>query len=285
MKKLFIVFTCLFLLSACSTRLAYNFLDFIIKWYVGQYVSLDSKQKRVLSGAADEFHQWHRRTQLDIYADYIDYLLKRLDEKAIDGKWVHAQTDVAQDFIDVSAQHFKPTIIDIMHSLSDEQAKQVLKNLAKDRKDYKKKYVDISAKKQAKRRKNELLDYIAPFFGSFTKEQKKWIADWSTKDIKPYETLTLKQQEIWSDEVERALEARQDKAQLDKNVDEIILYRTDDWDPDLEAILDHNQAVSYALIARLVNNQTPSQRKKMFSKLKSYRDDFRAMAKKAKTPQ
>ncbi len=281
MKKLFIAFTCLFLLSACSTRLAYNFLDFIIKWYVGQYVSLDSKQKNVLNGAAKEFHQWHRRTQLEVYADYIDYLLKRLDEKEIDGEWVHAQTDVAQDFIDVSAQHFKPTIVAIMHSLSDKQVKQVLKNLADDRKDYKKKYVNISAKKQAKRRRNELLDYIAPFFGSFTKEQKQWITDWST-EVKPYETLTLKQQTIWSDEVKGALDARHDKALLDTLVDEVMLYRTDDWDPDLEAILDHNQDVSYALMARLVNSQTPKQRKKMFSKLKSYQKDFRTLAKKAK---
>ncbi|MFL0804140.1 MAG: hypothetical protein K6L81_10485 [Agarilytica sp.] len=280
MKKLFIAFTCLFLLSACSTRLAYNFLDFIIKWYVGQYVSLDSKQKNVLNGAAKEFHQWHRRTQLEVYADYIDYLLKRLDEKEIDGEWVHAQTDVAQDFIDVSAQHFKPTIVAIMHSLSDKQVKQVLKNLADDRKDYKKKYVNISAKKQAKRRRNELLDYIAPFFGSFTKEQKQWITDWST-EVKPYETLTLKQQTIWSDEVKGALDARHDKALLDTLVDEVMLYRTDDWDPDLEAILDHNQDVSYALMARLVNSQTPKQRKKMFSKLKSYQKDFRTLAKKA----
>ncbi len=282
MKKLFIAFTCLFLLSACSTKLAYNFLDFIIKWYVGQYVSLDSAQKNVLKGATKEFHQWHRSTQLDIYADHIDFLLKRLDEKAIDAKWVHEQTDVAQDFIDVSAQHFKPTIIDIMHSLSDKQAKQVLKNLADDRKDYKKKYVDISAKKQAKRRKNELLDYIAPFFGSFTNEQKQWIDDWSTKEVKPYEILTLKQQTIWSGEVENALNARHNKSKLNTLVDEVMLYRTDDWDPELEAILDHNQAVSYALMARLVNSQTPKQRKKMFSKLKSYQRDFRALAKKAK---
>lgn len=281
-KRFFIITLCLFLVSGCSTKLAYNFLPFLLKWYVGQYVSLTHEQKQTLSVSLKSFHTWHRTTQLPIYANYVQDVTHRIQSETITGKWIHNETDKVQLMIDDSVNILKPTAISLLASLSDKQTKEIEKNLKKDRKKYRKKYVDISDKKIIRNRKEKLLDYIGPFFGSFSKEQKRWIEDWA-KNIKPYEALTLKQQQLLSEKINLALDNRKNRAELTRLVDEIMFYRTDDWDPELEAILDDNQESTYALLAKLVNSQKTNQKKKMLAKLNSYRKDFISLNKKAKS--
>ncbi len=273
LKRFFIVTCCLFLISGCSTKLAYNFLPFLLKWYVGQYVSLNHEQKQKLDTAFKTFHVWHRNTQLPAYANYLKDVSVRLQSETITGKWVHNETDKVQLLIDDSVNILKPTAIELIMSLNDKQTKEILKKLEKDRKKYKKKYVDISNKKIIRKRKNDLLDYVGPFFGSFTKEQKQWIDEWGLS-IEPYETLTLKQQKLLGDKIKDALDNRANQKKLTKLVDEIMFYRTDDWDPRLEEILDHNQKTTYELLAKLVNSQTKAQKTKMLNKLNKYRKDF-----------
>lgn len=280
MKKLLVIFTCLFCLNACSTKLAYNFLDYIVSWYVGQYVSLDRAQKSTFNKDIDRFHLWHRKTQLSRYAIYIDHLIKALQSEKITGEWIHHETDTIQDYLDTSINKLKPTAVQLMSSLSDKQVREIVKNLKKDRKKFRKKYINVSEKKLARQRKNDLLEYIAPFFGKFSHEQKTWIKQW-VADVKPYEELTLKQQKIWSTKVKLALDQRHDKSQLQHLADEIMIYRTDDWDPELKEVLDYNQEISYALIARLVNSQSTKQRQRTIKKLKGYRDDLIALSKKS----
>lgn len=277
MKKISLVLICLFCLNACSTKLAYNFLDIIGKWYVGQYVSLDRNQKNILDKSADEFHDWHRQTQLTIYADYIDHIVHALNSGKISGEWIHKETDTLQDLLEVSVTQAKPIAITLMASLSDEQSAEILKKLKKDRKKFKKKYIDVSEKKQKRNRKDDLLEYIAPFFGSFTKEQKSWIAEWGTQ-IKDYETHTLQQQEAWSNTVKIALEQRDNSVALRGYVDSMFELHSDGWDLTFQDILDYNQDISYNLIARLVNSQSEKQRKRTIKKLKSYKQDLLDLA-------
>lgn len=245
----------------------------VFKWQIGKYVSLDSKQKKYLSENFKEFHQWHRQTQLPIYAEYIDTLITHLTTEKIDGQWIHGETDKLQIFIDASVKRLKPTLATLMSTLSDEQVEEVLDNLAKERKKYKKKYVDISEKKQRRKRREELVDYISPFFGSFTEQQKQWLEEWLDQ-LQTHEPLTLKQQELWAKKVEDAMMHRNNIELINSKLDGIIIYRTDDWAPELQRILDHNQEATYSLLAKLVNNQTEKQKKKMLSKLKNYQKDF-----------
>jgi len=278
MKKLLVVVVCLFCLSACSTKLAYNFMGFISKWYVGTYVSLDHEQKQLVESAIDVFKSWHRETQLPLYSDYIEGVITRIQQDDISGQWIHGETDQLQLLLDNSVNYLKPSIAKLMMSFSDEQTQEVLENLADDRKKYRKKHVDIDDKKRVKIQINELKSRLGPFFGRFTPEQKAWIEQW-TAELKPYEKLTLEQQETWAGNVAEAFAVRNDKQQLRAKLEHVMFYRTDDWNPELQAALDFNQEITYDLVARLINSQSDKQRGKLVKKLTSYQQDFLELAK------
>lgn len=277
LKGIVVIVFCAVFLSACSNKMAYNFLGFITDWYIGKYVSLDREQKNYVDETMREFHRWHRETQLPLYANYIQSVLDRLEKEPIDGNWIHRETDKVQLLLDNSFYYLKPHIVQLMSTFSDEQAEELLKNLAKKREKYKRKNIDISAEKLHKQRIEEVIDSIDPYFGRLTQEQKARINQWA-EQIKPYEALTLTQQKTWALEVEQALDVRHDKLQLAKELETVMFYRTDDWDPKLEEILDHNQEVSYALIADLINSQNEKQREKLRDKLEGYRNDCKELA-------
>ncbi len=281
MKKLALIFVCIFFLNGCSVKLAYNFLDFIVKWRIGQYVSLEGKQDDYLDHAMNEFHRWHRHTQLPLYADYIESVLPTLRSKEnITGEWIHAETDKVQELLDISLNTFLPIAVNLVHTFSHEQTQQVLENLSEKREKFADEYVDISEKKQYKQRKHDLTDHIGRFFGRFTDEQKALLDDWA-KAIRPFEIQSLEQQVIWAQRVSDAMAVRDDKVQLRARLGNIVLYRTDDWDPKLQATLDYNQDITYVLLANLVNSQTDKQRQRMLSKLEDYSEDLRQLAAKA----
>jgi hypothetical protein len=55
----------LVLVSACSsTTFVYNRLDFLLPWYLGDYVELEREQKKYLDAVLDPFLQWHRMEEL-----------------------------------------------------------------------------------------------------------------------------------------------------------------------------------------------------------------------------
>ncbi len=277
-KKITLCFLCLFVLNACSAKLAYNFLGFVINWQIGKYVSLNKEQQAFADERIEAFHDWHRETQLPVYADYIDGLLLRMSKDEITGEWVHNETDIIQDLLDISVQQLKPDIVSLISSFDEEQVNEVIERFEKEREKYKKKHIDISQKKLIKRRKSELTDRLGPFFGRFTDEQKVWIEEWAHA-LEPYEALTLNQQKLWEKELKAALDVRENKKELGKRLDGIMLYRTDDWDPELEKILDKNQALTYTLIAKLLNNRTEKQTERFVRKLSAYRDDLKELSK------
>lgn len=277
MKKFLIAVLCLFFLSGCAVKLAYNFMGFIVNWHIGKYVSLNSGQQQFVDRELSEFHDWHRKTQLPLYANYVSGLTHRIQKDTLTAAWVHKETDTVQDLLDLSVNKIKPEIVGLMSTFTEDQVTEVMKNLAETREKYRKKYIDISDKKRYNKRRDEIYDRLGPFFGSFSAEQKQWIEAWS-RQLEPYEALTSQQQSLWADAVKAALDQRKNPAELSKQLDQIMFYRTDDWDPELEKILDKNQQLTYELIAKLLDSQSEKQRAKLLHKLTSYREDFLALS-------
>ena len=55
---------CLFLGTACSNKFFYNQLDWLIPWYVDDYVDLTLVQKENLDKQVEMLLQWHRGEEL-----------------------------------------------------------------------------------------------------------------------------------------------------------------------------------------------------------------------------
>ncbi|WP_188150443.1 DUF6279 family lipoprotein [Teredinibacter waterburyi] len=276
-KRLSIAVICLFVLNGCATKLAYNFLDWGMSWYVERYVTLSNEQQRYVKAELDNFHTWHRETQLAQYALYIEGLQVRLDARNFTPQMVHDETDRIQVFLDIALARLVPFAVELIASFSDEQVAEVMENLAKKREEYKHDFIDVSAKKLFKARRAEINSYLKMGIPRFNATQTARLKSWS-ETLVPFEKLTLKQQQLWADELHQAMLARKDKAKLRATLERLMFVHTDHWDKELESITDENQDMTYTMLSDLLNSQTDAQRKQTHKKLEQYIKDFRSLA-------
>ena len=69
------------LLGGCSTSFTYNHLDWLIPWYVDDYVDLSRDQKQFLKGELAPILEWHREEELVRYIAILDQVENDLTHK------------------------------------------------------------------------------------------------------------------------------------------------------------------------------------------------------------
>lgn len=267
----------LLLLAGCTTKVAYNFLDWAIEWKVQRMVTLHDQQKHQMRQAVQDFHQWHRTTQLPLYANYLKSVEALLQQGILTAAVIHAETDKIQLLIDNSFNKILPDIAAVLAKLDDTQVKQLMGRITEEREEYREEYVDISKSKQIKKRRDEFIKYLSDWVGRLDSQQKKQIQLWA-ESMKPYEALNLQQQIIWEDDLAKTLAQRDDPDVLLAGLQNLVFHRSDNWQPELEEIMDHNQERTYALLADMLNNLSEKQRSHLQRTLTEYQKIFLELA-------
>lgn len=280
--KWLLLFCSVVLLSGCVVRVAYNMLDWLMLWKAEKLVNLVGTQEEEAKAALQTFHHWHRQTQLPLYIDYLTGFKARFSEAGFTGESIHAETDRIQDLMDLSLNQLMPDGSRILATLSDAQVEELLENLEEERQEFIDEYVEIPRKKQLKKRADDLQKHLTRWTGSLSREQKLWIQEWAQSMI-DYEAPTATQQLQILERVAKLMAARSNTERLKKGLSEVLFYRTDNWDPAIQKIYDHNQALTYDLIARILNSLDDRQKSRFHKRLDNYIDDFRKLS--VSTPQ
>lgn len=259
--RLFSIAVITLLVSSCSTKLAYGYLDWAMMWYVERYIDLNATQKSVAKKDFDAFHDWHRTTELPRYSKFLKSL-KVILLASPSGDTLHKQTDIMQDFIDDSTLYLLPTLSKLVPTLSDKQVAQFLKKIDKNNKKFEKKNVNISESKLYKKREKDLTKHLSRLVGKLTKSQKLLVKTWARKVV-PFEALMLKQQYIWRDDYEKILDNRTNKEATSAAIKSIMLYRSDDWITELQTQVDINQTLTFELFENIFASLSDKQKRKL----------------------
>ena len=77
------------LAAGCTMSFTYNHLDWLIPWYVDDYVDLSRQQRQLLQGQLGPVLQWHREEELERYLELLDQI-----EADLAGEVTAAQVEV-----------------------------------------------------------------------------------------------------------------------------------------------------------------------------------------------
>ncbi len=70
--RIFVLVSLLASLAGCSNSFVYNQLDWLIPWYLGDYVDLNREQQRAFKDQLRELLRWHRSEELARYVELLD---------------------------------------------------------------------------------------------------------------------------------------------------------------------------------------------------------------------
>lgn len=174
MKKA-LLFIAVILLSACSSKFGYNNADWLIYWYLDDYVELTSDQEDVFDKKMTGWMRWHRNEEL---AKYKAHLLQVKDD-VLNGKMtperVTYHLDQGTSHWERVRDHLSPQIAELAATLDEKQISYFFAALEKENKEEEEKIREADAlddEERLSRRIEDLQQNVEGFIGKMTEEQK-----------------------------------------------------------------------------------------------------------------
>ena len=181
MRSFLISLLTLVLITACGPRWYYHQLDWMIPWYVDDYLSLDSAQRSVLENRLARQLDWHCRTQLPGYAAFLRSVGQEFEAPG--------QADTRKQFaqhLGTLTQYWKnlmarigPDVADILITASDDQIDELFRNIEKDNLERQRIYVDPPEREILQNRTDRMVERLARWMGALTDTQYDAVQQWS----------------------------------------------------------------------------------------------------------
>lgn len=287
---LLVIIGCL-LLSACSsTRLAYNNADWLIAWKVGNYIPLDSDQEQDLKTALDGHMQWHCRTQLPEYADWLESLADTVAARDFRRERLAEHSDELVTFMVGLGLEASPTMSRILASLDEEQIDTLFDNLEDKNQELREDYLEPPLAEQISKRAERLEERLERWFGKVSPEQREAIETWANQRG-DQNRIWLEGRDHWQTGLRQALKHRQEPVfedYVDRLLTDFDLEKSPDAredipdylrkTPEFRATMAMGRVQAIDLAQRLLAVSSEQQLLHLREELLDLRDQFHSLA-------
>lgn len=250
------------LLAGCSQTFTYNHLDWLIPWYVDDYVDITRKQKQVLKRHLGPLLRWHREEELVSYIVILDRIEADLQSPVTAGtvmNWVNeviaATKRIEDSMLDMS--------LDFSTALSDEQMQEFAASIRKEQEEYEEEYLPRSDEEYVEENTENLEDFLGEYLGRLSPEQKRRLQQ-GARDMRRFDAAWLEEHEAWLDTLEPFLKRPEGWQEAVRKAHD---QRDKNRPPEYNAILDHNMRVLTQAVADVLNTMSEKQRAKVMREI------------------
>ena len=279
MIKLIFSFCLLLVVSGCGPKLLYPHLNWLIPFYVDDYISLNPEQSSVLEERLLRVLDWHCRTQLPVYARSLREMAKDLEDPLHPLRYERLQ-HYSNQFIthwQELSQKIGPEMADILATASDEQLAEMFQNIEKRNNKYKSEYVDITLDELEKKRKERLAKDLKQWISRLTPEQKQAVSDWSDH-LKPLAADGLRNRESVLTEFKNLLAKRRHDPNFKEAFAALLINFDQMRSPDYQKKVDYNTEVTFRLLMKIDRSLNPTQRAYLLKRIGSMASDFEKLS-------
>lgn len=268
-------------LSACGlVRTGYDNLDTIAYWWMDRYLDFNESQKREVKADLKAWHAWHRSTQLPAHADLLGELRQMAKSDVSEVAACDAITKARHQFETLLLQS-APQAAALALSLEPANLKRLRKKFAEEDKQWREKWLDISAKQLAEDRLDEWTDRSEFFYGRLSAVQKQAIRDAIARSALDPKISWILRQRRQEDILATLEKIRKNKPTPELAEAEIralmerTLHPDDPAGSEMRRNLFNEACANSAAMHKLA---TPAQRKRAEEKLAGLEQDFRKLA-------
>jgi len=176
MTKYFILFYLLLFLVSCSTtKIFYNYGDFIVVWQVDNYFDLTSEQEKWIEDKMILHLEWHRKEELPKYKNFLIDIQKRSTDGISMGELNEAfsRYEAKRDRV---FERLTPDVALFLTKISPYQINYLEKKIAQDNEDMQENFE--SPQEQLKERRKKFFEQMEDWFGELSEDQITKLNDW-----------------------------------------------------------------------------------------------------------
>lgn len=155
----------LILVSGCTSRFLYNHADWVVSWYLDDYVELTSSQSDSLDRAVMQWIDWHRNSELPRYKDQLLSIQALVAKPEVSNQQIEQHLEDIRSLWRRLRQHLTPDIAHLGMQLTPSQWRDVLAHLEKKQRTWQKKREDRSASEQFDKNVDDLTDELEQWTG------------------------------------------------------------------------------------------------------------------------
>ena len=266
-KLLLILLSCL--LTGCSNTFIYNQLDWLIPWYVGDYLDLNRTQKKYFKSELLPLLDWHRKEELQTYLVILDSIESDLD-KSVTATDVSRWANELVAAYDRLKQRSIPLAFNIGEQMSDLQLKYFMEEMYETQNELEQEYLPRSEAEFREQTYDNFEEGISGFMGRLEKSQLHRLQQ-AAADIVRFDEAWLTQRRTWLQQGEKLLDRKPgwQEAALD-----LLNNREQFESPAYKAANLHNQQVIYAALADLIEARTQKQDERLRDEIADFRRDL-----------
>ncbi|PIE42502.1 MAG: hypothetical protein CSA49_00395 [Gammaproteobacteria bacterium] len=263
-------------ISGCAVKIVYNQLDWVIPWYLSDYMSLNSEQKNTFNDQLDRYLNWHRQTQLPLYGDFLNRVADKLNDGMTETSLSFVQ-ERSRELGHALVKRLAPDMVLLFQGATDQQIAQLFDKFEQENKIYRQDYIDSSEKAQRKKRAKEIQVYVERWTGRLNKKQRGIIREGAAQ----YQLMGrefLQARRAWQTEFKRVLALRDQPLVYQQALTALLLSEGFGQTEAFHKKFAHNEKVLRALYLKLDKSLTSRQRKKAVNNLRGYARDFYELA-------
>ena len=263
----------LFVVSACSsTTYVYNRLDFLLPWYMDDYVDLDAEQEAYLDELLVPFLAWHRAHELPVYLTALNRIEDSLNQPLTAAVVGTIVTEFELAWLRLQSKGLE-RLLDLGASLSDEQIAAFLEALWEQQREFEEEYLERDEEEFFEDNDDNTRDTFQDYLGKLSDDQKQWVRDGSRRLLRS-DQVWLKERAQWLTELGILL-TREPGWQ--ERVRVAVSAKNNTMTPEYQRIYEHNMDAIYQLAAQVLNARSERQNRHLRGKLADVREDLETL--------
>ena len=176
--------TVILLLSGCSSKLAYNNLDWLAAWYLDDFVELTDHQEKEFEKRLNAILVWHREDELPQYREQLLQLQNQLQNPEINAlQWSQHIQNISAHWLRIRDKASLEMAI-MAPELSNEQVSDFFAALKEHNQEKREEFDELSAQEIQEKRTDSIVEKFEEHMGSVNSAQLAVIKQYVTSSNK-----------------------------------------------------------------------------------------------------
>lgn len=263
-------------ISSCSFKSLYNQLDYLIPSYVEGLVSLDNLLEEKVEQRSLMLIQWHRNTQLGLYAEWFSELQRDANEK-LNEQQMLAHIDKLDSFWHSLTQQLNQEMSLLLPLLNADQRNELFDSLIDKNDDFREDYVDIANDERIEQYTARMFDHFETWLGHLDDRQEKNIEQ-AAGEMQATASFRLQRRQQWQGSIKTILESDNNVSRKTTSLQQFFTDFHSSDNHTLAKLEKINRDILARLIVDIVQTMTSDQQAYFTGKTNDYIRMFNELA-------
>ncbi|RJG00155.1 hypothetical protein D3871_15515 [Noviherbaspirillum saxi] len=270
------------MLAGCSAiRLGYANGDTVMYWWLNGYIDFTDDQKPWIKADIDQLMGWHRKTQLNDYAQWLTQVQQRIQQR-VTPEEVMGDYAATRKRVMLVVDKALPELSKLAMDLKPEQIARLEKKFAANNDAYRKEYLKGDLEDRQLHRFKKVMKQAKYWFGDFDAQQEAQIR--AASDARPLDNeLWAAERQLRQQELLRILKKIQAEQPSQEAVSAMLRQYVERSFENFsyaenKEFFDNTRTSASNMLAVMANVATPEQRAHAAKRLQGWIDDCHTLA-------